>query len=49
LIAGARAIEIGTANFLDPSAAVKIIDGLHAFCRRRSIQKLGSIVGSLKV
>jgi dihydroorotate dehydrogenase (NAD+) catalytic subunit len=28
LIAGARAIEIGTANFLDPSTAVKIIDGL---------------------
>ena len=49
LIAGARAIEIGTANFLDPSTAIKIIDGLDAFCRRRSIQKLGSIVGSLKV
>ena len=48
LIAGARAIEIGTANFLDPAAAVKIIDGLNAFCRRKGIQRLETVVGSLK-
>lgn len=48
LIAGARAIEIGTANFLDPAAAVKIIDGLNAFCQRKGIQRLQSVVGSLK-
>ena len=47
LIAGARAVEIGTANFLDPAAAVKIIEGLDAFCRRKGIQRLQTVVGSL--
>lgn len=47
LIAGARAIEIGTANFLDPSTAVRIIDGLEAFCRRKGIQQLEAVIGSL--
>ena len=47
LIAGAQAVEIGTANFLDPAAAVKIIDGLNAFCRRKGIQRLRSVVGSI--
>ncbi|MCI0623969.1 MAG: dihydroorotate dehydrogenase [Acidobacteria bacterium] len=49
LMAGAKAVEVGTANFFDPAASVKIIDGLAAFCQRRSIHKLGTIVGSLKV
>jgi len=48
LIAGAQAVEIGTANFLDPAAAVQIIDGLNAFCRQKGIQRLRSVVGSLK-
>lgn len=48
LIAGARAVEIGTANFLDPAAAVKIIDGLDRFCQRKKIEKLQTLVGSLK-
>jgi dihydroorotate dehydrogenase (NAD+) catalytic subunit len=48
LIAGAQAVEVGTANFLDPTAAVKIIDGLDRFCRRKGIERLQSLVGSLK-
>jgi dihydroorotate dehydrogenase (NAD+) catalytic subunit len=47
LIAGARAIEIGTANFLDPATPIKVIDGLEEFCRRKGIQQLQSLVGSL--
>jgi len=47
LIAGARAIEIGTANFLDPASSIKVIDGLKEFCRRKGIPRLQSLVGSL--
>jgi dihydroorotate dehydrogenase (NAD+) catalytic subunit len=47
LMAGAKAVEIGTANFLDPESAIKVIHGLSAFCERKGIQRLASIVGTL--
>jgi dihydroorotate dehydrogenase (NAD+) catalytic subunit len=49
LMVGARAVEIGTANFLDPAASIKIIHGLAAFCRRKGIERLTSLIGSLAV
>src|SRR6185295_7761747 len=35
LLVGAKAIEVGTANFLDPEAPIKIIRGLIEFCNRK--------------
>lgn len=49
LMAGASAIEVGTANFVDPEATVKIIQDLELFCRKKGIEKLEQIIGSLKV
>lgn len=46
LMVGAKAVEVGTANFLDPEASIKIIRGLADFCRRRRIQELRSVIGS---
>jgi hypothetical protein len=40
----AKAIEVGTANFLDPEASLKIIRGLTEFCKRKGIERLSSIV-----
>jgi dihydroorotate dehydrogenase (NAD+) catalytic subunit len=37
MLAGATAIQVGTANFVDPCAAKKILDGLHAYCEKRGI------------
>jgi dihydroorotate dehydrogenase (NAD+) catalytic subunit len=48
LLAGAKAIEVGTANFLDPEASIRIIRGLAEFCRRKGVEKLGSIVGTVR-
>jgi dihydroorotate dehydrogenase (NAD+) catalytic subunit len=48
LIAGAKAVEIGTANFIDPEATIKIINELHNFCRERKISKLETIIGTMK-
>lgn len=47
LIAGARAVEVGTANFMDPLAAPKIVEGLASFFREKGIKKPEEIVGSL--
>jgi dihydroorotate dehydrogenase (NAD+) catalytic subunit len=47
LIAGASAIQVGTANFLDPAAGMKIAEGMTKFCDDRKIDDIGSLVGSL--
>ncbi|MBI1746997.1 MAG: dihydroorotate dehydrogenase [Acidobacteria bacterium] len=47
MIAGARAVQVGTANFYDPQAPIKIIDGLAAYARRNSLSDINDIVGSL--
>jgi len=45
LLVGARAVEVGTVNFLDPRAPVKIIKGLADFCKRKGIENLSSVIG----
>lgn len=47
-IAGARAVQVGTANFYDPGTSVRIVQGLHDYCRRKQLH-LSEIIGSLKV
>ena len=49
LMVGAKAVEVGTANFLDPEATIEIIKGLREFCTRKGIEKLNSIVGTVRV
>ena len=48
LLAGAQAVQVGTANFVDPWAAPKIIDGLREFCRQENIGRLSDLVGTLQ-
>lgn len=48
LIAGAGAIQVGTANFVDPLAAVKIIAGLQEFCREHGIARIRDLIGTLQ-
>lgn len=47
IIAGANAIQIGTANYYDPMVTMKVIDGLSAHCQSRGIGALGSLIGSI--
>jgi dihydroorotate dehydrogenase (NAD+) catalytic subunit len=47
MICGARAIEVGTANFIDPQATVTIVDGLRDYCEQNRIARIESIVGTL--
>lgn len=45
LMAGAKAVEVGTANFIDPAVTVKIIDGLEDYCQRHGINDINEIIG----
>jgi dihydroorotate dehydrogenase (NAD+) catalytic subunit len=43
LAAGATAIQIGTANFIDPGITMKVIDGVYEYCQIHGIQKIGDL------
>ncbi|MBM3419706.1 MAG: dihydroorotate dehydrogenase [Bacteroidetes bacterium] len=49
LIAGASAIQVGTASFIDPDISVRIIDGIGDYCRRHSLSRVTQITGSLEL
>lgn len=45
LMAGATAVQIGTANFLDPTVTVKVVDGLQNYLNRHNIKDIHDIIG----
>src|SRR4029078_2145568 len=49
LIAGASAVEVGTANFWDPSAPVRIARELEEFLQQEGIEHVNKLVGTLKL
>jgi dihydroorotate dehydrogenase (NAD+) catalytic subunit len=49
LIAGAQAVQVGTANFWDPGSVLRIAEELEEFCRREKISKVSELVGTLKM
>jgi len=48
IIAGAKAVAIGTGNFVDPLTPIKVIDGIREYMVKNKIKDIKSIVGSLK-
>ncbi|NQU14694.1 MAG: dihydroorotate dehydrogenase [Desulfobacteraceae bacterium] len=48
LIAGARAVQVGTANFVNPRASLDIIEGLRGFCREQGITAIDEIIATVK-
>ncbi|CUS82429.1 dihydroorotate oxidase B, catalytic subunit [Candidatus Kryptonium thompsonii] len=49
MIAGAKAIQVGTANFIDPSTPLQIISGLVKYCEENKVEDINEIVGSIIV
>ena len=49
LLAGASAIEVGTANFIDPAVTGKIIDEINAYLDRHGFSSVRDIIGALEV
>lgn len=48
-MAGASAVQVGTATFTDPQAPLKILDGIRDFMRRKEMEDLSSIIGKARV
>ena len=49
MLAGASAIQIGTANFIDPEVSVKVAEGIVDYCLRHGFEKSSDLTGSLLV
>lgn len=49
ILAGATAIEVGTANFIDPSICSKIVDGIDDYLNRHNISSVKDLIGALEV
>ena len=47
LLAGARAVQVGTATFIHPTALIRVIDELGDFCRRRGLPRAADLTGAL--
>lgn len=47
LLAGASAVEIGTANFIDPAVTVKVVEGIEAYLDRHGFRSVKDIIGIL--
>jgi len=49
LVAGCRAVQIGTANFVDPGVYPRILAGLEDYLRRHGLEDVEQVVGSLRL
>ena len=49
ILAGARAVAIGSYTFRQPDAALRVIDGLEAYCRRHHVEDINQLTGAMQV
>ena len=49
MLAGATAIQVGTANFINPSVAGEIVDGINEYCDRQGVKHVSELIGALRV
>jgi dihydroorotate dehydrogenase (NAD+) catalytic subunit len=47
MLAGASAVQVGTATFLNPTAMIEVIDGLAAYCLRKGLARIADITGAV--
>lgn len=48
MLAGASAVQIGTANFIDPTVTVKVVEGINDYLERHGCKSVQEIIGALK-
>jgi dihydroorotate dehydrogenase (NAD+) catalytic subunit len=48
LIAGAKAFQVGTVNFVKPGVTLEILEGIRRFCKDKGIESLEDLIGTLK-
>jgi len=47
LLAGATAVQVGTANFIDPQITIKIIEGIEEYCRKYDVKDVRELIGEV--
>lgn len=47
ILAGATAVEIGTANFIEPAVTVKVIEYIEKFCDRHGVKDINELIGAI--
>jgi dihydroorotate dehydrogenase (NAD+) catalytic subunit len=48
MLAGATAVQVGTATFIQPAAMIAVIEGLAKFCERRDIPRVADLIGAVR-
>ena len=48
MLCGATAVAVGTANFMDPLAAAKVVDGIAAYCKEQGVNDVNDLIGALE-
>ena len=49
LLAGATAVQVGTASYADPRATERLAKGLESWCRSHQVEQVGSLTGALEI
>jgi len=49
LLAGATAVQVGTASYADPRAVERLASGLESWCRSHNVEKVSSLTGALEL
>jgi len=49
LLAGSTAIQIGTANFIDPQVCTKVIEGITDYCKENGVSDVNDLIGAMEV
>ena len=47
MVVGAKAVQVGTANFIDPAACGNLVEGLEKSCRNANIHEISDLIGTL--
>jgi dihydroorotate dehydrogenase (NAD+) catalytic subunit len=48
MLAGASAVQVGTATFADPRSVISVLDGMETWCRRHDVTRVASLTGQLR-
>jgi dihydroorotate dehydrogenase (NAD+) catalytic subunit len=49
LLAGASAVQVGTANFIDPTTPVKVLEGIEDYMIKHKITQISDLIGALEL
>ncbi len=48
MLAGASAVQVGTASFADPRSVIGVLDGMETWCARRGVRRVASLTGTVR-